>query len=43
VKINIYNVDSQSIYEWGNLQGAIRRYKLEVVNIEILLPVLVVE
>jgi hypothetical protein len=34
-KVTNYNVASRIIYEWGTCTGAIRRFKLEIVNIEI--------
>jgi hypothetical protein len=33
-KVTNYNVASRIIYEWGTCTGAIRRFKLEIVNIE---------
>jgi hypothetical protein len=40
--LSSYNMVRRIIYEWGTCTGAIGRFRLEVVNIEILPHVLVV-
>ena len=42
-KVTSYNVGCRIIYEWGTCTCAIRRFRLEIVNIEILQHLLVVK
>jgi hypothetical protein len=42
LKVTSYNVASRIIYEWGTCTGAIRRHRIEIVNIEIMQHVFVI-
>ena len=43
VKTTSYNVARDIIYEWGTCTGAIKRLRLEIVNIETMHQLLVVK